>query len=369
MKKLVAIAVALIASLTVAASAQAANETVVGTTKVEPRSGPLYQAKSVPVNLTIRAEVHTPADSEFVNPLKNTTTVFPKGVTFNPNDKKTPPCTDAKLSDSTNLSDPSGVVKACSTSVVGTGTSAIWLAKHNAPNFLIPDPILVIFNAGKDNQGRAMIKIYGYSKTTNVGILMRGTLKGQVLDVAVPVLSNDSAVEYYQFDIPGPLLDRPDIDVSTRGLDPNYVHAVCPASGKLVTNSSFVLGERVYPSGTPTSPDTKVESEPTTQICTGNPGKGKLAVKVKGPKSVRRGAKGAFKVTVTNKGTGIAKSVKVSATGGGKGKVGNLKPGAKKTVKVKTRVTGRKHSKKTLVFTAKGGASKTGKARAKVTVK
>lgn len=367
MKKLVAVAMALVASLAIATSAQAADETVVGTTHVEAQKGPLYQSKAVPVNLTIRAEVNTPSSSPFVNPLKETTTVFPKGVKFNPNNKKTPPCTDAMLSETNNLSDPSGVVAACKNSVVGTGTSAIFIAKVNKPNTLVDDPILVIFNAGKDKQGRAMIKIYGYSKFTNVGILMRGTLIGETLKVAVPVLSNDSAVKYYQFDLPGPGLDRPEIGVKTHGLDPNYVTATCPKSGELLTNSSFVLGERAYPSGTPTGPSTDVTSPETKQTCKGNPGKAKFKVKVKGPKKVRSGAKAAFRVTVTNTGTGIAKGVKVAATGGGKGKVGNLNPGKSKTVKVKTKVTGRKGSKKVLVFTAKGGA--TGKGKARVTVK
>ncbi|MCB0861472.1 MAG: hypothetical protein KDB54_12550 [Solirubrobacterales bacterium] len=367
MKKLVAIVVALVASLTVAASAQAANETVEGTTNVSARSGSLYQAKPVPANFTIRAEVTTPASSPKVNPLKNTKTTFPAGVSFNPNNKKTPPCTDAMLSVASNLSDAEGVVNSCKNSVVGTGTSAIFLAKINQPTALIGDPILVIFNAGKDNQGRATIKIYAYSKTTNVGILMHGTLINGVLDVAIPVLSEDSAVKYYQFDLPGPLLDRPDINVSTRGLDPNYVKATCPAGGVLKTNSQFILGERAYPSGTDTGPETTVDSPETTQNCTGLVGKPKLSVKVKGPKAVKRGKKATFKVTITNKGTGIAKGVKVNATGGGKGKAGNINPDKSKAVKVKTKVTGRKGGKKTLTFTAKGGA--TGKAKIKVKVK
>ena len=367
MKKLVAIVVALVASLTVAASAQAANETVEGTTHIEARKGSLYQTKPVPVNLTIRAEVTTPASSPKVNPLKNTTTYFPKGVTFNPNNKKTPPCTDDMLSTASNLADPAGVVASCKDSVVGTGTSAIFLAKVNAPSALIEDPILVLFNAGEDSKGQAKVKIYGYSDRTHVGILMHGTLVKNVLDVAVPVLSSDSAVKYYQFDIPGTGLVRPEIGVNTRGLDPNYAQGICPASGDLVTNSSFVLGERSYPGGQDTGPITKVDSPTTHQKCKGIAGKPKLSVKVRGPKAVRKGAKGTFRVTVTNKGAAAAKGVKVTATGGGKAKAGTIKPGKSRTVKVKTKVTGRKGSKKTLTFIAKGGA--TGKARIKVTIK
>ncbi len=369
MKKLVAIVVALVASLTVAATAQAAGETVVGTTKVTPRSGSLYQNAAVPVNLEIRAEVNTPPSSPKVNPLKNTKITFPKGLTFNPNNKKTPPCTEDMLNEQSDLSDSGGVVKACEDSVVGTGTSAIFLAKNNQPNYLIEDPILVIFNAGKDSQGRAMVKIYGYSKRTNVGILMHGTLIGQVLDVAVPVLSNDSAVQYFQFDLPGSGLNRPEVGVVTKGHDPNYVKAICPSNGNLVTNSEFILGERSYPGGQDIGPETTVDSPPTSQPCTGKIAKPKLKVKVKGPKAVKRGKKTTFKVTIKNAGVATAKGVKVTVSGGkGKGKAGNIVGGKSKTVKVKVKVTGRKGSKKKLTFTAKGGGAKA-KAKIKVRVK
>ena len=368
MKKLVAIVVALVASLSMAASAQAANETVEGTTNVSPISGPLYQTKPVPVNFTIRAEVTTPAESPKVNPLKNTKTTFPAGVSFNPNNSKTPACTDNMLSVTSNLADPSGVVASCEDSVVGTGTSAIVLAKVNLPETLIEDPILVLFNAGTDSKGQAKVKIYGYSKTTNVGILMHGTLVKGVLDVAVPVLSDDSAVKYYQFDLPGPGLDRDDINVHTEGKDPNYVRAICPASGILKTNSEFVLGERAYPAGTDTGPETTVDSPETTQNCTGQVGAPKLSASVTGSKSVKSGAKGTYKVKVTNKGTGVAKSVSVTGTGGAKGSTKNINPDTAKTVTVKAKVTGRKGSKKTLTFTAKSGKS-SAKATIKVTVK
>lgn len=365
MKKLVAIVMALTASFAMAASAQAANETVVGTTNVQAQGGKLYKEFAVPVNLTIRAEVTTPPASPTVNPLKNTKLTFPKGLTFNPNNKKTPVCTDAKLNVGSNLSNPSGVVDSCAKSVIGTGTSAIFLAKVNAPQALIGDPILVIFNAGKTNKGQAKIKIYGYSKTTNVGILMSGTLVGQVLDVAVPVLSNDSAVKYFQFDMPGPLLDRPDINVSTRGLDRNYVRATCP-TGTLVTNSQFILGERAYPSGVDTGPETTVDSPETTQSCNGLRGKAKLKAAVKGPKAVKRGARGVFRVTIRNNGTATAKRVKVTATGGGKANVGNIPAGKAKTVRVRTKVVGRKGGKKVLTFTARGGAVAKAKVRVRV---
>ena len=64
--------------------------------------------------------------------------------------------------------------------------------------------------------------------------------------MAVPVLSNDSAVKYFDLNFPGGGLDREDIGVHVRGLDPNYVQARCTSS-PLKTNAVFGLGERTYP--------------------------------------------------------------------------------------------------------------------------
>ncbi len=267
MKKLVAIVVALIASLSMAASAQAANETVEGTTNISAINGPLYQTKAVPVNLTIRAEVTTPAESPKVNPLKNSKITFPAGVSFNPNNSKTPACTDNMLSVTSNLADPSGVVASCKDSVVGTGTSAIFLAKVNLPQTLISDPILVIFNAGTDKGGHAKMKIYAYSKTTNVGILMHGTVSRKgIINVFIPVLANDSATASFILAIPGPGIT--DGGKRIKGRDPNYARIRC-SSGKWVTRGTFVLGERTYPAGNPTGPSTTVKARASTVKCHG----------------------------------------------------------------------------------------------------
>ncbi len=358
MKKAFAVAVAALVSLFMASAAQAANEEVSATTKVESKSGKLYQAYPVPVDFTIRADVSAPPSETFITPMKNTRTTFPKGVSFNP-DPKMPVCTDSKLSLSSDLNTPSTIVAACKDSVVGTGTSTIYLA--GAKTGPIPDPILVIFNAGKSAKGDPKIKIYGYSKQTQVGILMHGELKNSVLDVAVPVLSYDSAVQYYQFDLPGDGLNRPEIDVNTRGLDPKYVRATCP-TGTLVTKADFVLGKRNPSTGEPVGEERTVTSDPTTQSCVGDPGKAKLSGKAKGPKGkVKRGSKAAFKVTVSNKGTGIAKTVKVSGPGGS-ANAGNIAPGKSKTVTVRAKVT-----KPVVKFTIKGkGVSASTSAKVKL---
>ncbi|MBN8867703.1 MAG: hypothetical protein J0H98_09115 [Solirubrobacterales bacterium] len=360
MKKILVLSAAVVASLSLAASAQASGETVAGTTHITSLNGPLYQTAPRPVNLDIRAEVSTPDSATTVLPMKRTTITFPAGMTFNPNNKVTPPCTDQKLNDQSDLSNAAAIVNACPKSVVGTGTAAIYIGKQKS--VLIDDPILVVFNAGTDSQGRAKLKIYGYSKFTNVGILMHGTLKGRVLDVAIPMLSLDSAVKYFELQIPGPKLDRQDIGVVAQGLDKNYVHATCPsANGVWTTNSVFELGERDPSTGNPVGGTTTVNSPPTTQNCTGLAGKAKLkVVKVKGPKAVKRGKKGVFRITIKDPGTATAKNVVVRGPGA-KRKVGNIAVGRTKTVKVKAKVKGRKGSRAKVKFVVTGKGAKTTK--------
>jgi hypothetical protein len=223
------------------------------------------------------------------------------------------------------------------------------------PETLIVDPILIVFNAGTTGSGQPKLKIYGYSKTTNVGILMTGTLKGEVLDIAIPVLSNDSAVKYFQLNIPGGQLVRDDINVNVHGLDPNYVQAKC-ASSPLKTNAVFELGERAYPSGTPTGPTTQVTSPQTTQNCTGKAGTAKLGFsKVNGPGAVKNGKQGSYKVTIKNPGTATVKNVVVTNNRGGKAQAGNIAPGKTRTVTVKAKIKGKKGKKVAVKFTAKAG--------------
>jgi len=356
MKKYIALVIAMIVPFALVANANAANETVTATTDLSPQAGGNYfKEVTSSSQLTIRAEVHTPDDSPKVNPMKNVKITFPSGMTFKPNNSKTPVCSDSKLSPTSNLADPSAVVSSCSKSVVGSGTAAIFLAKVNLPETLIDDPILVVFNAGTNGSGQPKLKIYGYSKTTNVGILMTGTLKGSVLDIAIPVLSNDSAVKYFQLNIPGGQLDREDINVHVHGLDPNYVQAKC-ASSPLKTNAVFELGERSYPSGTPTGPTTTVTSPQTTQDCVGKAGTPKLGFnKVNGPSAVKNGKTGSYKVTIKNPGTATVKNVVVTNNRGGKTKAGNIAPGKTKTVSVKAKIKGKKGKKVAVKFTAKAG--------------
>lgn len=367
MKRLAAVIVALMASLAMAGSASAAVETVALSVDVSPVKGSFYREAPKSANLEVSARVDVPAGTPTVTPTKNIKITFPKGLTMNPNNKVTPVCTDAMLSQTSQLSVPATVMAACGDSVVGTGRAILYAARNSQA--VLTSPILVAFNAGVDSKtGNPKLKIWGYAFQTNYGILMETELqKNGLMDIPVPPLSYDSATKDFQLQFPGAPLVQPESGVSTQGKDPNFVRAVCPADGKLTSSAVFDLQWISITTGQPMGPAESVPTAPYTDDCTGLAGKAKMGVKVKGPRAVKNGRKGVFKVTIKNTGTATAKNVVVT-TKGGKGKGGNIAPGKSKTVKVKATVSGKKGRKATVRFTAKAGNVKASGA-AKVTVK
>lgn len=355
--KYLAILFTLLVPLAVTPAALAAGETVAAESQLTPRSGNFFKQVRVASNLTVSATVTPGATSATVNPTKRMRFTFPAGMTLNPNRNV---CPDNKLGPGTNLSlGPAYVVNQCPKAVVGTGTAMIYLAKFKVSP--LNDPVLVAFNAGKNRQGQPKLKIYGYSKQTTVGILMNATLRGRVLDIAVPVLSSDSAVGEFKLEMPGPRLQRPELSLDTRGLNPYYVQALC-SSSPLVTDATFELGERDVSTGQPTSSTVTVNAPETTQNCTGLTGRPKLTgARAKGPKRLVRARKATFFVTVKNAGTATARSVKVRVSGGGRGfiKAANIQPRSAKTIRVKVRPTTRKGRVARLVFTISAGSSRT----------
>ena len=112
--------------------------------------------------------------------------------------------------------------------MIGTGTAKIYLAKVHEDSALVSDPQLVIFNAGVAKGGLAKMKIYAYSRTTNVGILMHGTVSKGIINVFIPVLSNDSATSSF---IPGPA--RPWTSMFTSTVSTRTTFGAKCASGPL----------------------------------------------------------------------------------------------------------------------------------------
>jgi len=352
-KKYLALFIALLVPFAFVSSAQATGESVAATTTLTPNGGKFYKEAQVSSKLKIDGVVTPAPGAVTMNSLKNLKISFPAGMGFKPNSNI---CPDSKLNENSNLAvGPMAIKNLCPKAVVGTGTAVIYLARVvNNPATKLTDPVLVAFNAGKNNQGQPMLKIYGYSKATGVGILMEAALKNQVLDIAVPVLTSDSAVGELHLDFPGSVT-IPD-QGTIKGQDPNYVQAKC-GTGSLVTNATFVLGQRDYATKQPIPGTEETIVAPTTnQSCTGLAGKAKLGgLKVKGPGAVKNGRKGTYKVTVKNTGTATAKNVVVTSSRGGKGKGGNIAPGKSKTIAVKTTIRGKKGRKVAVKFTAKSG--------------
>jgi hypothetical protein len=360
--KPLSIAMAIIVALAIAVpgTASAAGETITLQNSVVPHGGKLYREKRVPASMSLSVQVHTPASSTKVNPLKRAMMKFPTDLTFNPNNRRTPICADSKLSNQSNLA--AGIeatVALCPRSVIGTGTAEIYIAKVHSPTALIADPQLIIFNAGRDSHGNAKMKIYAYSKTTNYGILMYGSLtpKG-IQNVFIPVLSNDSATAQFTLSIPGPGIQVDDGNGGTKtikGLDPSYARTKC-STGKWTTGGTFTLGERTFPGGAEIGPETVVDATPFTMRCTGLRGHPRLSkARARGPRRSRRGARKIFKIGVTNTGTAIARRVKVRVSGGGRGrsKMPKISPGQTRWTKIRVRVTGRKGSRAKFVFRLK----------------
>lgn len=263
-KKYLTILIALLIPLATAATVHAAGESVAVQSKISPRGGKFFKKKKVASNLTVSATVTPGATSATVLPTKRMRFTFPAGMTLKPNRNV---CPDKKLGKNSNLAvGPAPIVKLCPKAVVGTGTATIYLGKFKASP--LGDPVLVAFNAGKNSKGQAKLKIYGFSKQTGVGVLMTGALKGRVLDIAVPVLSSDSAVGQFKLQLPGPRLKRADLGLNVKGLNPRYVQASC-AHSPLVTSAVFTLGERDASTGQPTSPSTTVKTRKSVQKCVG----------------------------------------------------------------------------------------------------
>lgn len=339
-----------LASSAVAGIASAADERITLKNRVKPRHGKFFKQVRRPARMSLRVKVHTPASSPTVNPLKRARMHFPKDLTYNPNNRRTPVCGDRKLSEQSNLAvGIAATVDRCPKSVIGTGTAAIYLAKVHLPNALIDDPQMVIFNAGKNRKGNPRMKIYAYSAETNVGILMRGSLNRRgVQDVRIPVLSSDSAAARFVLRIPGPAMEVPDPDApggtrKIKGRDPAYARARC-SRGKWTTRGTFTLGERTYPGGVDTGPETVVKARPFTSQCFGRRGKPRLRkVWVKAPRVLRRGSRRVFRIRVRNRGTATARKVRVKVRGAGRGRArsARIRPGKRRTIRVKVRVRGR----------------------------
>ena len=362
------LAVAAAASMSFAGPANAANETATVKLTMTPQSGQLSKTERSPVNWRTALEVKAPFPaSPKVQPTKNVKITFPSDMSFNPKDS-TPVCPDSAVGPDADLNfDPNTVIARCPKAVLGNGNAELYLAgNQNGTGPTLTDPVLIVFNGGRNSSNQPRLKIYGYSAGTGVGIYMEGALVNGVLDISIPRLSFDSAVGPFDLNIPGSNASQ----ANRRGVDKTYVQAKC-STGTWITNATFQLGTRDS-GGNPTSPTSTIQAPEDKGSCTGVvTGKGKFgSVKVKkGPGKVKKGKKGTYKVAIKNSGKGTIQNLKVTASGKGvKGSktAGSLAKGKSKTITVKVKFSKKGKIKTKFKATGKGVNAKTATKTVKV---
>jgi hypothetical protein len=173
-------------------AARAADESIAIGLQAKPNAGPLFKEVYRPLDANLTVTVSSPPTVDSILPLKVANVRFPRDMEFFPNPAKTPVCPPEKLNETSNLS--AGVIATvalCPRSVIGTGSAVVQLAQQKFGT--VNDPKFVIFNAGRNASGRPKILIYGYSKSVNSGLLMRGTLATNGdLKIDIGVLPFDS---------------------------------------------------------------------------------------------------------------------------------------------------------------------------------
>ncbi len=321
--------------------AAASSETARADISMESVSGSLYREAPRPVNWRVEAEITAPwPESGLVLPMKKIRVTFPEEMSFNP-DPRMPVCPDSKVGPPPVFlsAPPATVIARCPRSVLGNGTSEVYLARINsATGPGLRDGVMVIFNGGRNPDGSPRIKVYGFSAALATGIYLEGTLKGNILLVDIAQLPVDSAVGRFDLNIPGassPFANR-------RGRDPDFVRATC-SSGSWTGSASFTLGTRDT-AGNATGEDSTVESNSVTKPCTGAVGRPRLRIaRVSRTRGSRSSRKAIYTVTVRNTGTASASGFQLKTRGrrfNGTARIASIAPGASRRVRVGVRRAG-----------------------------
>jgi len=327
-------------------SAGADQESASADIEMTPRTGTFYREAPKPVNWRVEAELTTPwPESPKVIPLKRMRVTFPEEMSFNP-DPRMPVCPDSKVGPApVNMSvSPKAILARCPESVVGNGTSVLYLGRDNKPSVpRLNDGVLIIFNGGRNPDGSARLKVYGFSATLAIGVYIEGKMRRNELDVVIPYLTADSSVGRFDLNIPGTDSPFP----GRRGLDPRFVRTTC-ATGTWSGFASFILGNRDL-SGNPTGPDSVVDAPPVLKPCSGAVGSPQLrtvrAARLRYSAKLRRSV---YSVTVRNAGTATARDFRLRARSrglSGSARVAPIRPGALRKVRIVVRQTGPAWSK------------------------
>ncbi|MFA9400147.1 MAG: CARDB domain-containing protein [Acidobacteriota bacterium] len=352
MNKLKAVILAGVAAAFLVAAGSAGAASATSTLDMQP-SGKLYKEVTTSGSLVLDVKVKPDPVATTLKPIVSLDLGFADYMTYEPHNNVTPVCT-AITEEDTNYPTEEAIAR-CPNSIVGSGTSDLFLAQNVGA--LITDSVTVNFNGGRDNKGRPIQIVHGYSAQTNTGIYIRAVQKNNALIMDIPRLTADSAVPAFISRIPGEM-----------GQDPDYLQIACP--GKGWTSSAVVTIANRDTVGEISGRE-NLDTPPYTQPCSGKAGKAKFgSVDVKAKGKVKANKKGKFEVTVKNNGIATARNVKLTAKGAGKGsaKVKNIAPGKSRTFNLKAKVKGRKGKKATVKVkvTAKKTSARTGKTKVRL---
>jgi hypothetical protein len=363
--------------LAVPAGANASGEIPASQMILEPKSGSFYNNAFKAAEWRVETGVTAPNPPNVeILPTRNTRLNLPPAsqFTFNP-PASMPVCPDNQIGPETNNSAPiPDIVAKCPNSIIGNGTATFLLNRVNQPEnpSVSLNGVVVIFNGGRVG-GQARLKFWAYSYDTGVAIYTEGTISpAGELDIPIPQLTFDSAVNSLNVNIPGqreeiyvPLLDQ--TVVLPGGQAPNYVQAKCD-TGAFPYSADFLLGRRLT-DGTPTGDQVNFDGIGEDVPCTGVRATAKLAKPaIKGPGTAKRGKVAKYKVTIRNTGGLAASGVRLKASGKGvkvNTAVGSIPAGGKKTVTLKVKFRSKGRIKATFLATSGNG----GKQKATKTIR
>lgn len=338
------------------------------TLSLSPKSGSFFNNafKTADLTVTTGASAPNPPITELL-PTRSTTLNLPPAsqMTFNPGSM--PVCPDNQIGPATNNSVEIPVIVArCPNAVIGNGTATFLLNRVNNPNATPPslDGQIIVFNGGL-NGGQPRLKFWAYSYDTGVAIYTEGTISTQgVLEIPIPQLTQDSAVNSLNFNLPGETITQylPAQDITITipgGQKADYVQSKCD-TGTFPFSADFLLGRRLT-DGTPIG-NGEIYTDVGSDIsCTGVPAVARLGkVTVTGPGTAKVGKVATYSVKITNTGGAAASGVRLAVSGRGvkiNTSVGSIAGGGSKTVKIKAKFKSKGKIKATFKASSSNGGS------------
>ena len=352
--------------LAVPAGANASGEIPSAEMFLTPKSGSFYNNafKAAEWRVETGVTAPNPPNTE-IRPTRQTTLNLPPAaqMTFNP-PVDMPVCPDDQIGPATNNSAPvPTIVAKCPNSIIGNGTATFLLNRANNPAATL-DGVVLIFNGGL-NAGQPRLKFWAYSYDTGVAIYTEGTLspEGQ-LDIPIPQLTSDSAVNSLNVNIPGKLEEIyvPLFDITVElpgGQAPNYVQAKCD-TGSFPFSGDFLLGRRTT-QGVPEGPQEEFNDVGSDTPCTGIPSTARMAKPViQGPATARRGKVTTYRVVVRNSGGSALTGVRLKAAGRGisvNTAVGTIAAESSRTVTIRAKFRSAGRIKATFTASSSNGGT------------